>query len=61
VDPLKEQTAPETDVVQVVVGVNSVGTVRVILRRFVSGIVKGEVIVIVMLDVYSNTKELDGV
>jgi hypothetical protein len=63
VDPLKEQTAPEIDVVQLLVGVNSPGTVRPIERRFgtAAAIVKGEVIVMVIVDVDSSTKKLDGV
>lgn len=62
-DPLREHTAPEIDVVQLLVGVNSAGTVRVIESRLGTGavIVKGEVMLIGMVDVDSSTKELEGV
>ena len=62
-DPLREHTAPEIDVVQLLLGVNSAGTVRVIERRLGIGavMVKGEVMVIGIVDVESSTKELDGV
>jgi len=53
----------EIEVVQLLLGVNSAGTVRVIERRLGIGavMVKGEVMVIGIVDVESSTKELDGV
>ncbi len=63
VDPFNEQTAPEIDVVQVLVGVKSVGTINPIASRLGLGalMVNGDVMEMVIVDVDSKTNELEGV
>lgn len=60
---MREQTAPDIDVVQLAVGVSSLGIERVMLSKLglAAAIVKGEVMVMVRVDVDSRTRELDGV
>jgi Tfp pilus assembly protein PilZ len=60
--PLRVQTAPETDAVQVVARVNWLGTVRVSCRREgVEGLtVNGEVMVMVRVEVESRTSVFVG-